>query len=129
MEKKYVNAEEAKKLSSEQDLLGINDKVEPELVEEFKKNLIEQAKKDGHDIEETVNKILEMVDTIEVDKYKGIVAATILMKLPIGLQVSIMKHHNETIMHIAEINFMKRMNNNPEEALKVLLEMGKNIKK
>ena len=70
-----------------------------------------------------------MVDTIEVDEYKGIVAATILMKLPIGFQVSIMKHHNETIMHIAEINFMKRMNNNPEEALKVLLEMGKNIKK
>lgn len=33
MEKKYVNAEEAKKLPNEQDLLGINDKVEPELVE------------------------------------------------------------------------------------------------
>ena len=129
MEKKYVNAEEAKKLPNEQDLLGINDKVEPELVEEFKKNLIEQAKKEGHDIEETVNKILEMVDTIEVDEYKGIVAATILMKLPIGFQVSITKYHNEMIMHIAEINFMKRMNNNSEEALKVLLEMGKNIKK
>lgn len=129
MEKKYVNAEEAKKLANEQDLLGINDKVEPELVKDFKKNLIEQAKKDGHDIEETVNKILEMVDTIEVDEFKGIVAATILMKLTIGTQVSIMKHHNDMIMHIAELNFMKKMNDNPEEALKVLLEMGKNIKK
>ena len=129
MEKKYVNAEEAKKLPNEKDLLGINDMIESELVEDFKKNLIDQAKKDGHDIEETVNKILEMVDTIEVEEYRGIVAATILMKLPIGKQVSILKHHNEMVMHIAEINFMKRMNNNPEEALKVLLEMGKNIKK
>lgn len=125
MEKKYVNAKEAKKLANECELLGINDVVEPELVEEFKKNLIDQAKKDGHDIEETVNKILEMADTIEADEYRAIVAAAILMKLPIGKQVSIMKYHNEMIMHIAEINFMKRMNSNPEEALKVLLEMRK----
>lgn len=129
MEKKYVNAEEAKKLSNEQDLLGINDMIEPELVEDFKKNLIDQAKKEGHDIEETINKILEMANTLEKDEYKGITAAAILMKLPIGKQVSILKHHNEMVMHIAEINFMKRMNNNPEEALKVLSEMGKNIKK
>lgn len=125
MEKKYVNAEEAKKLPNEQDLLGVNDMIESELVEEFKKNLIDQAKKDGYDIEETVNKILEMVDTIEKGEYRGVVAATILMKLSIGYQVSLLKNHMQMIMMIAERNFMKKIGDNPEEALKVLLEMKK----
>ena len=127
MEKKYVNAEEAKKLSNECELLGINDKVEPELVEAFKNGLIEEAKKEGHDIEETVNKILELADTLEDDNYKGIVAASILIKLPLGYQVSLLNRHLETVMAIAERNFMKRIGN-PEEAAKVLAELSKNIK-
>lgn len=129
MEKNYVNAEEAKKSSNEQDLLGINDMIESELVEEFKKNLLKISKKEGHDIEETVNKILEMADTIEVDEYRGITAATILMKIPIGVQVSLLKQHMQMLAHIAGMNFMKRMGDNREEVLKVLLEMGKNINK
>ena len=127
MEKKYVNAEEAKKLVNECELLGINDKVEPELVEAFKNGLIEEAKKEGHDIEETVNKILELADTLEDDNYKGIVAASILIKLPLGYQVSLLNRHLETVMAIAERNFMKRIGN-PEEAAKVLAELSKNIK-
>ena len=128
MEKKYVNAEEAKKLVNECELLGINDKVEPELVEAFKNGLIEEAKKEGHDIEETVNKILELADTLEDTNYKGIVAASILMNLSIGFQVSLLKNHMQMIIQIAERNFMKRMNDNPEEAAKVLAELSKNIK-
>ena len=108
-------------------MLGINDKVEPELVETFKNNLIEEAKKEGHDIEETVNKILELADTIESDEYKGIAAAIILIKLPLGYQVSLLKHHSKTVMAIAGRNFMKRMGN-PEEAARVLAELSKNIK-
>lgn len=127
MEKKYVNAEEAKKLANECELLGINDKVEPELVEEFSKTLIEQAKKEGHDIEETVNKILELADTLENDEYKGIVAAAILIKLPLGYQTVLCKRHLETVMAIAGRNFMKRMGN-PEEAAKVLEELSQIIK-
>ena len=127
MEKKYVNAEEAKKLANECELLGINDKVEPELVESFKNGLIEEAKKEGHDIEETVNKILELADTLEDNNYKGIVAATILIKLPLGYQVSLLKRHLETVMTIAERNFMKRMGN-PEKAAKVLAELSQIIK-
>lgn len=127
MEKKYVNAEEAKKLANECELLGINDTVEPELVEEFKKSLIETAKKEGHDIEETVNKILELADTLESDEYKGIAAAAILIKLPLGHQVALCKRHSGTVIAIAERNFMKRMGN-PEKAAKVLAELSKNIK-
>lgn len=127
MKKKYVNAEEAEKLANECELLGINDKVEPELVEEFKKSLIETAKKEGHDIEETVNKILELADTLESDEYKSIAAATILIKLPLGYQVALLKRHLEAVMAIAGRNFMKRMGN-PEEAAKVLAELSKNIK-
>lgn len=127
MEKKYVNAEEAKKLSKKCELLGINDKVEPELVEVFTKTLIEEAKKEGHDIEETVNKILELADTLEDDNYKGIVAAAILIKLPLGYQVALLKCHLDVVMTIAEINFMKRMGN-PEKAAKVLAKLAKNIK-
>lgn len=127
MEKKYVNAEEAKKLVNECELLGINDKVEPELVEAFKNGLIEEAKKEGHDIEETVNKILELADTLEDYNYKGIVAASILIKLPLGYQVSLLNRHLETVMAIAERNFMKRIGN-PEEAAKVLEELSQNIK-
>ena len=128
MEKKYVNAEEAKKLSNECELLGINDKVEPELVEAFKNSIIKTAKKEGHDIEETVNKILELADTLEDDSYKGIVAAVILMKLPIGFQVSLLKNHMQTVIQVAERNFMKRMNDNPEEAARVLEKLSQNIK-
>lgn len=127
MKKKYVNAEEAEKLANECELLGINDTVEPELVEEFKNSLIEEAKKEGHDIEETVNKILELADTLEDYNYKSIVAATILIKLPLGYQVSLLKRHLEAVMTIAERNFMKRMGS-PEEAAKVLAELSKNIK-
>lgn len=127
MKKKYVNAEEAEKLANECELLGINDTVEPELVEVFKNGLIEEAKKEGHDIEETVNKILELADTLESDEYKGIVAATILIKIPLGYQVALLKRHLEAVMAIAERNFMKRMGN-PEEAAKVLAELAKNIK-
>lgn len=127
MKKKYVNAEEAKKLTNECELLGINDTVEPELVEEFSKTLIEQAKKEGHDIEETVNKILELADTLEDYNYKGIVAATILIKLPLGYQVALLKRHLEAVMAIAGRNFMKRMGN-PEEAAKVLAELSQIIK-
>lgn len=127
MKKKYVNAEEAEKLANECELLGINDTVEPELVEEFKKSLIETAKKEGHDIEETINKILELADTLESDEYKGIAAATILIKLPLGYQVALLKRHLEAVMAIAGRNFMKRMGN-PEEAAKVLAELSKNIK-
>lgn len=128
MEKKYVNAEEAKKLANECELLGVNDKVEPELAEDFKKTLIEGAKKEGHDIEETVNKILELADTLENDEYKGMVAAAILMKISIGFQVSLLKNHMQMIMNVAEINFIKRMNGNPKEAARVLAELAKNIK-
>lgn len=127
MEKKYVNAEEAEKLANECELLGINDKVEPELVEAFKNSIIEEAKKEGHDIEETVNKILELADTLENDEYKGIVAAAILIKIPLGYQAALCKRHSETVIAIAERNFMKRMGN-PEEAAKVLAELAKNIK-
>lgn len=127
MEKKYVNAEEAKKLVNECELLGINDKVEPELVEAFKKTLIEEAKKEDHDIEETVNKILELADTLENDEYKGIVAASILIKLPLVYQVALLNRHLETVMKIAERNFMKRMGN-PEEATRVLAELSQIIK-
>ena len=105
-------------------MLGINDTVEPELVEEFKKGLIETAKKEGHDIEETVNKILELANTLESDEYKGIAAAAILIKLPLGYQVALLKRHLEVVMAIAERNFMKRMGN-PEEAAKVLAELSK----
>lgn len=126
MEKKYVNAEEAKKLANECELLGINDKVEPELVETFKKTLIEDSKKEGHDIEETVNKILELADTLENNEYKGIVAASILIKLPFGYQVALLNQHLKAVMAIAERNFMKRMGN-PEEAARVLAELSKNI--
>ena len=126
MEKKYVNAEEAKKLANECELLGINDKVEPELVETFKKTLIEESKKEGHDIEETVNKILELADTLEDDNYKGIAAAAILIKLPLGYQVALCKRHLETVIAIAERNFMKRVGN-PEEAVRVLAKLSKNI--
>lgn len=127
MEKKYVNAEEAKKLTNECELLGINDTVEPELVEEFSKTLIEQAKKEGHDIEETVNKILELADTLEDYNYKGIVAATILIKLPLGYQVALLNRHLEAVMAIAGRNFMKRMSS-PEEAARVLEELSQIIK-
>lgn len=127
MKKKYVNAEEAEKLANECELLGINDKVEPELVEEFKKSLIETAKKEGHDIEETVNKILELADTLENDEYKGIVAAAILIKLPLGYQAALIKRHLEAVMAIAGRNFMKRMGN-PEEAARVLAELSQIIK-
>ena len=127
MEKKYVNAEEAKKLANECELLGINDKVEPELVEAFKNGLIEESKKEGHDIEETVNKILELADTLEDDNYKGIVAATILIKLPLGYQAALLKRHLEIVMAIAERNFIRKMGN-PEEAAKVLEELSQNIK-
>lgn len=127
MEKKYVNAEEAKKLANECELLGINDKVEPELVEAFKNGFIEESKKEGYDIEETVNKILELADTLEDNNYKGIVAATILIKLPLGYQVSLLKRHLETVMAIAGRNFMRKMSS-PEEAAKVLAELSQNIK-
>lgn len=128
MEKKYVNAEEAKKLANECELLGINDKVEPELVESFKNSLIDEAKKEGHDIEETVNKILELADTLEDDNYKGIVAATILIKLPLGYQAALLNRHLKTVIAIAERNFIRKMGN-PEEAAKVLAELSQNIKK
>lgn len=127
MEKKFVNAEEAKKLANECELLGINDVVEPELVEVFKNGLIEEAKKEGHNIEETVNKILELADTLENNKYKGIVAASILIKLPLGYQVALCKHHLEAVMAIAGRNFMNRMGN-PEEAARVLEELSQIIK-
>ena len=97
------------------------------MVETFKNGLIEEAKKEGHDIEETVNKILELADTLENNEYKGIVAATILIKLPLVYQVALLNRHLESVMAIVEINFMKRMSN-PEEAAKVLEELSQIIK-
>ena len=127
MENKYVNAEEVKKLANECELLGINDKVEPELVQAFKDGFIEEVKKEGHDIEETVNKVLELVDTLESDEYKGMTAAIILIKLSLGYQTTLLRRHLETVMAIAGRNFMRKMSS-PEEAAKVLAELSQNIK-
>lgn len=123
MEKKYVNAEEAKKFANECELLGINDKFEPEIVEEFKNVTVTTAKKNGHDIEETVNKILELVDTIGKEEYVAMIAAIILTRTSFGTQLNMMIHHHKAIMLAAGKNFMKKVGDNPEEAEKILTTM------
>lgn len=125
MTKTKESAEKVKDFKAQvEELLGVNDLMDEDLVKSMKKTLIRQAKEDGEEhIEEVLNTIDKALEKIKNPEFKALIASNILVKTPMGTQKTCIKEHSEMLRSLMAAHMLEKTKDNPLMGLSALMSM------